>query len=128
MSDRTAPTNAIPTDTKGGETKCICQVEEGDPVPMHDRICFKCEQTFNIEMTNFFRRLECGCGNNKFIGCCGYPPYICDTCSEEGWIGIGGDGGKNRSKNTITGEEKWERGIDIANEKKWEEEGHPYLD
>ena len=118
MSDQTAENT-----TAEDATKRTCQVKEGDPMPKHDRICFKCEQTFNIEMTEFHRRVNCGCGNNKYIACCGYPPHICDTCAEEGWVGVGGDGGKDHAINTVTDEEKWERAIDIENRKKWAEDG-----
>lgn len=98
--------------------ECTCQTPQ-----RHDRICFKCEQTFNIEMTDYHRRVNCGCGPNRFIACCGYPPYICDTCAGEGWVGVGGDGGKDRAVNTITNETKWTRKIDEEYEKKLESDG-----
>ncbi len=99
------------------DPECTCQTPR-----KHDRICFKCEQTFNIEMTEFHRRVNCGCGANRFVACCGYPPYVCDICAGEGWVGVGGDGGKDHAVNTITNETKWTRDIDIENEKKWAEE------
>lgn len=107
MSDRTDP-------------ECTCQTPENHPPQKHDRICFKCEQTFNIEMDDLHRKINCP--KHKFITMCGYPPYICDKCKGEGWVGRGGDGGKNRAVNTRTNETKWDRKIDIEREKKLDAE------
>lgn len=105
---------------------CTCQNTKNQPphlkhIQMHDRMCFKCEQTFNIEMDDLHRRINCK--QHKFIICCGYPPYICDTCAGKGWVGRGGDGGKDHADNTITNKTKWERKIDIELETKLNEGG-----
>ena len=84
---------------------CTC-----DTYQIHSRICFQCEQSFTILMELFHRRINCK--KHGFIVCCGYPPYICDICANDGWVGKGGEGGKDHAINTKTGETKWIRQID----------------
>ena len=90
---------------------CTCETYQ-----THDRICFKCENTFNIARDSFFRRMRCH--KHTFVTMCGYPPHICTECASEGWRPVGGHGGKDYAVNEKTKETKWERQIDIDAAKK----------
>lgn len=67
-------------------------------------------------MNDLFRSIHCLV--HIRIICCGYPPYICDKCTTDGWVGRGGDGGPTHAINTRTNITKWNRGIDLEQEKK----------
>jgi len=68
-----------------------------------------CEIIYTTNMTPLFQRINCPL--HKLVTICGYPPYVCNSCSEEGWVGRGGDGGPTHAINKKTKEHRYEREI-----------------
>ena len=64
------------------DPECTCRNSKNQLPQKHNRICLKCEQTFNIKMDDLHRKLNCK--QHRLVLFCGIPPYTCDECADEG--------------------------------------------